>query len=625
LIRDKGVFVCALVLFVTSGYFAHAQTSAAICPRPAAGATIENPPELRSQNGKLELGLHLRYQQTMIGEGPPRYCYITDDGVESPTLRVHPGDRLIIHLHNDLSKWQGYQPPVHNMPTDDPDCAPISMDPSVTNLHFHGMTIPAVCHQDEVIHTAVAAGKEFDYRITIPANEPPGLYWYHPHAHGFSERQVQGGASGALMVEGIEQVDRTLASMRERVLVLRDEQFIGVEVPGPSVPSWDLSANFVPVEYSHGRPAKLVMKPEAKEFWRVLNAGADTIFKLQVMSDGTAQAIRVVAIDGVPVDKKGATQDSIVLPPGARTEFVVTAPKKGKSGLLITRAWDTGPQGDNDIERTIAEIETSPAGDQDVRSAAVARSSPPVKTKTLVFPTDVVSRRLYFSQISSNSVDPDNFVQYFVTVVGQNPVAYSMDAPPNIVIHQGDVEDWTIENRAPEDHVFHIHQVHFRVLAIDGKSVSDPTMRDTIDVPYWKGEGPYPSVTLRMDFTSPNTLGTFLYHCHILKHEDVGMMGSIQVLPPGVRTSTTLSAPRKVLEAGSPLTVRAAVTPATASGKMQFVVDDIDNGRTVAVKDGVAEFTTSFMDAGPHTITANYSGDQKHDESAARPIIVTVR
>src|SRR5262249_8343218 len=195
LIRDKSVSVCALLLLLAGGCFAHAQTLATLCPRPVAGAEVENPPELRSKNGVLELRLHLRYQQTIIGEGPPRYCYITDDGWESQTLRVHQGDRLIIHLRNELPKWQGYQPPVHHMPTDDPDCAPISMDPSVTNLHFHGMTIPAVCHQDEVIHTAVAAGKEFDYRITVPADEPPRVDWYHPPAHGVPERPVTGRAS----------------------------------------------------------------------------------------------------------------------------------------------------------------------------------------------------------------------------------------------------------------------------------------------------------------------------------------------------------------------------------------------------------------------------------------------
>ena len=87
---------------------------------------------------------------------------------------------------------------------------------------------------------------------------------------------------------------------------------------------------------------------------------------------------------------------------------------------------------------------------------------------------------------------PDTSVFYFITVSGQTPAIYHMDQPPNIVVHEGDVEDWMVENRAPEDHAFHIHQIHFRVLEVDGKPVNDGTVRDTIDPPYWSGVGPYP-------------------------------------------------------------------------------------------------------------------------------------
>ena len=89
-------------LFCASAAFASVAGGEQACPRPAASSTLENPPELRSQNGVLEVSFHFKYQATTVGQGPPRYCYITDTGMESPTLRVHPGDRLIIHFHNDL-------------------------------------------------------------------------------------------------------------------------------------------------------------------------------------------------------------------------------------------------------------------------------------------------------------------------------------------------------------------------------------------------------------------------------------------------------------------------------------------------------------------------------------------
>jgi FtsP/CotA-like multicopper oxidase with cupredoxin domain len=103
---------------------------------------------------------------------------------------------------------------------------------------------------------------------------------------------------------------------------------------------------------------------------------------------------------------------------------------------------------------------------------------------------------------------------------------------PNIVAHQGDVEDWIIENRSQELHAFHIHQVHFALLEWFGLPINEPFLRDTVNVPYWDGKNPvFPRVKLRVDFRDANSIGLFPYHCHLLEHEDSGMMGLIQVEP----------------------------------------------------------------------------------------------
>jgi len=528
-----------LAMLLSATCFAQSPSNQA-CPRPAAGATIANPPELRSRNGKLELTLHVKYQQTAVSEGPPRYCYVTDDGIESPTLRVHPGDELVIHLHNDLPPTSAVPSTGHDMmsmsTSDQDDCAPSGMDLSTTNLHFHGMTIPPTCHQDEVLRTAVHAGQVFDYFVRIPRAEQPGLYWYHPHPHGFGERQVQGGASGAIIVEGIENRIPSLASYSHKVIVLRDQQRIGMEAPGPSVPVWDISANFVPITYPEYLPATIKTRSGEKEFWRIVNAGADTIFELQFVIHQVAQPFEIVGLDGIPLASP-LQQTNIVLPPGARVEFLVTAPRAGEAAQLITQAHDTGPSGDNDPKRPIANVVASADAPEDESEPSKISTANPLPAASSLPRAVVAQRTLYFSQRSSNPQDPDNFVVYFLTVQGQTPAPYKMGQPPNIVVHQGDVEDWTVENRSSEDHIFHIHQIHFKVLEINGKPVHDPPMRDTFDLPYWSGKGPYPSVKLRMDFTDPNTIGTFLYHCHILKHEDMGMMGSIQVLPATTATA----------------------------------------------------------------------------------------
>jgi FtsP/CotA-like multicopper oxidase with cupredoxin domain len=139
-------------------------------------------------------------------------------------------------------------------------------------------------------------------------------------------------------------------------------------------------------------------------------------------------------------------------------------------------------------------------------------------------------RKLYFSEVLSDPSDPNSPTNFYITVDGATPVLFDPSNPPSIITKQGAVEDWTIENRALENHEFHIHQIHFLVLEKDGKSVDDNQYLDTVQVPYWSGTGPYPSVKVRMDFRG-DTVGDFVYHCHILGHEDSGMMATIRVLP----------------------------------------------------------------------------------------------
>lgn len=143
------------------------------------------------------------------------------------------------------------------------------------------------------------------------------------------------------------------------------------------------------------------------------------------------------------------------------------------------------------------------------------------------------TRRLYFSEKLENPADPNSATAFFVTVDGQTPQAFDPNSDvANIVAKQGDVEDWIIENRSNELHAFHIHQVHFMLLEYLGRPVNEPFLRDTVNVPFFNGRSlQYPTVKIRMDFRDPNAVGTFPYHCHLLEHEDGGMMGLIRVEP----------------------------------------------------------------------------------------------
>jgi FtsP/CotA-like multicopper oxidase with cupredoxin domain len=526
------------------------------------------------------LSLELSMRNQRAADGSIRYCYVTATGAESPTLRMRPGDLLILKLKNELVDLgadaaagtpaaRGTLPPAHvhraaKAAAQEDPCASAAMSLTSTNLHFHGLTVPPVCHEDEVLKTSVAAGAPpFEYRFRIPAHEPPGLYWYHPHIHGFTTAQVLGGASGALIIEGIERANPALAGMPERVLVIRDQNLANPDAPpaksepvvpkmlidrdgdsanngtGFGKPAKDLSINYIPVPYPDYPAASLEMRPGERQLWRVLNASGITYLNLAVIFQHSAQKLGIVAIDGVPLNTNGNAdnavewRDHIGLPPGARAEFIVAAPPAGVPALLVTRTVDTGQGGENDPNRALASIVTSP----DAKTASTLPSEheplPPPALPWLGDVAPVRVRKLYFSEKLSNPADPNSATDFYLTVDGETPKQFDpASSEPNIVVRQGDVEDWIIENRSTELHAFHIHQLHFLLVGWSGVPVNEPFLRDTVNVPYFTGRAlEYPSVRLRMDFRDPDTVGTFVYHCHLLEHEDGGMMGTIRVLP----------------------------------------------------------------------------------------------
>jgi FtsP/CotA-like multicopper oxidase with cupredoxin domain len=547
------------------------------CPRPAAGGAVPEPADLHSKDGVLTVDL--AYRNSAGANGSERYCYIADDGGEAPTLRLKPCDMLILRLKNELTTPSSSKAPATgassahvgeggdsmSMSMSD-SCANAKMTAAATNLHFHGLTVPPVCHQDDVLKTMIEPGDPpFEYRFQIPADEPPGLYWYHPHIHGYTKAQVLGGASGAMIIEGIERANRELAGMAERVMIVRDQDLVNpnalptqtgaVSLPpivldaegdvmntgtGTGKPAKDLSLNFVAVPYPDYPPASIAIRPSERQLWRVLNASAITYLNLQVLFGNEVQALGVVALDGVPVNENGMSGNRAIwvshagVPPGGRIEFIVKGPPAGVKARLVTRSVNTGVGGENDPARPLANIVSSPdAPEPQSRLDSSPQPLPPSTSTWIGNVKPVRTRRLYFSETLQDPKDPNSPTTFMLTVEGQTPQPYDMHSTtPNIVVQQGDVEDWIIENRTQELHDFHIHQTHFMLLDWFNVPVNEPFLRDTVNVPFWDGKNPvYPMVRLRMDFRDPNAVGTFLYHCHLLEHEDGGMMGIIRVEP----------------------------------------------------------------------------------------------
>ncbi len=277
--------------------------AAAQCPpRPTAGTVVQDALSLYSQNGVLNAGLNMGYSVDTFGY--THYCYKYDTGsgiVEAPTLRLNPGDQLVLGVKDSIPVPGAESMSSMDMTSSGTQCGDGGTATlQSTNVHFHGMNVPPICHQDDVLTTLIQPGAPaFQYSIQVPTTEPPGLYWYHPHVHGFTEFQVNGGAAGALVVEGMEKYRPEVAGLKERVFVIR-QQYLVPWVPGP----YELTINFqtTPALGAPGAPIIQVNAGE-REFWRVANASLQDFMPLQVTIDGMAQPLELVALGRISLGR----------------------------------------------------------------------------------------------------------------------------------------------------------------------------------------------------------------------------------------------------------------------------------------------------------------------------------
>jgi FtsP/CotA-like multicopper oxidase with cupredoxin domain len=288
------------------------------------------------------------------------------------------------------------------------------------------------------------------------------------------------------------------------------------------------------------------MRAGGRQLWRILNAATDAFLDLAVVAEnGQPLPLAVVARDGSALTADDGkplpeieTLTSQFVPPSGRLEVLVTAPPLGVKAYLVTHAVDTGCAGDRLPERRLAVITStgsSAAQPQAVQGAPVAR-------KTLF--DGLIARHTDRERVIAMAEYPRPGItdQVDFYIVERKPGAvlrpYGMGSPPAITARAGTTEEWVIENWTNELHAFHIHQVHFRVLTIDGKPVANPPLLDVVNVPYAEAtgyhskEGPVRPGRVRIKLTFPESLaGDIPFHCHLVDHEDNGMMAVLRVVP----------------------------------------------------------------------------------------------
>ena len=461
-------------------------------------ALLSSPPELHAKHHILSLTLHA----AVASDGKNSFYY--DGQPNAPTLRLSPGDQLKITYINDL--------PVKAKET----CA-ITPCMDMTNLHFHGLEVSPDAPQDDVLGMMAAPGQTLRYTVQIPKDHPPGLYWYHTHPHGESHRQALDGMSGALVIEGIESYFPTLAGLPERVLVLRGRSIENDPQSADLKHRVELSSNVCGAESEtpdeiftlNGsvRPG-IEIAPGERQFWRLVNASADRYLDLQL--DG--QTFEIVAMDGMPIaqhdpDHPTRSADHVLLPPAGRLEAIVTGPAAGTPGRLVSRCVDTGPAGDPNPAMILADIVSRRAAESTPR---VLESSRKPDLKTL--------------DLAAEEKTPPRFIVTFTEDKKGfyiNGEKFEPDAAPMVRAKVGTYQHWRIVNASAELHPMHIHQVHFLAYAENDKPIAQPLWLDTVNVPTGG------SVDVIMDFTDPVIRGMSVFHCHLLNHEDKGMMAKI--------------------------------------------------------------------------------------------------
>lgn len=424
--------------------------------------------------GVVEMTLTAAPARLSLVPGTLTDVFAYNGQVPGPTLVVSEGDRVIIHFHNAL--------------------------PEPTTVHWHGVHVPA--KSDGSALDPVAPGSSYDYTFTVAAGTA-GTYWYHPHPEGRAGYQIAKGLYGAIIVR--DPHDPLPASLPEKILVLSDNRFR----PDGSLDLPDLDSPAGQVDMENGREGNvlfvngqvmptLTIRSGEVQRWRIVNASAARVYRLALRG----MTVLHVGDDGGLFERPVEVPE-ILLANSERVEVLVRGSgPPGSQTTLQTLPYDryvpqTRPRDWNQAHDLLT-----------LRTSSAA-PLPPVVLPTTLRPIPVLDT----AQASARQVVV--FAQGLIN-------GRTMDmSRVDLTAHLGTTEIWEIENVVGMDHPFHLHGFHFQVVDRDGVPAPYRSWKDTVNVPKHG--------TVRIIVRFDDYPGKWMFHCHILSHEDQGMMGILEL------------------------------------------------------------------------------------------------
>jgi len=445
---------------------------------PLKGMNFSKPSDMYSnKQGILEVSLIIEEKQGLVGNESVT-ALVYNGSLMGPTLHIKPGERLVVNLVNEVDQ---------------------------TNIHFHGLHVSPTGSSDNIFRV-VEPGETAKYVLDIPINHPTGTFWYHPHLHGLATTQVGGGMSGLIKIEGLEDLlPSALNNITQQTFVLKAFPW---SLNGSSTNPIYKWANYFTVN-GQINPVINISSGET-QLWQFANIDPATFYNITL----PGHTFHIIAEDGNPVWEVWDGKN-LVLPAGKRFEVLVTG---GENGTYPLKSLPYNRSGFSPTsEVTLATVNVQ--GKDGAQTTEVTPSS-------LVPRHDLGDAQIQTQRTLVFNGSPDNQTATRFGDVGTNQINGKVFEHNRVdyIVKLGDVEEWTLKNSDNEDHTFHIHVNDFQVMSVNGQPYNAHGLQDTVVLPQG-GE-----VVVRIPFT--DFVGKFVFHCHILPHEDTGMMGIVEVVDP---------------------------------------------------------------------------------------------